>query len=71
MSIFSKYTLEIELTNEELLLLEQEMNARNERHKKATGKDGTWTIEQELRNIIMGHVRDKVIEERIRKSKPC
>lgn len=47
----SKYTLEVELTDEEVRALKQDVNAQIA-YEKANGKDATWTIEDELLNII-------------------
>lgn len=46
-----KYTLEVELTDEQVQVLEKGVKAQIE-YEKANGKDATWTIEDELRNII-------------------
>lgn len=46
-----KCTLEIELTDEQVQVLEKGVKAQIE-YEKANGKDATWTIEDELRNII-------------------
>lgn len=47
----SKYILEVELTDEEARALKQDVKAQIE-FEKANKKDATWTIEDELRNII-------------------
>lgn len=46
-----KCTLEIELTDEQVQVLEKDVKAQIA-YEKANGKDATWTIEDELRNII-------------------
>lgn len=50
-----KYTLKVELTDEEVRVLEQHVKAQIE-YEKANGIDATWTIEDELRNIISVYV---------------
>lgn len=53
----SKYTLEVELTDEQAQMIEEEVKRYNE-WEKEHGEPGAWTVEMELLYILEKHLKE-------------
>ena len=58
-----KYTLEVELTDEQAQMIEEEVKEYNE-WEKEIGEPGAWTVELELSHILENHIKASEMRRR-------
>lgn len=59
-----KYTLEVELTDEQVQVFEKVVKQQNE-WEKANGYAGAWTVERELHYILEKYLKELEMRRRV------
>lgn len=60
-----KYTLKVELTDEQAQMIEEEVKLQIE-WEKANGYAGVWTVERELRYILEKYLKELEMRRKVR-----